>query len=826
MTATAPAAATRALPQDAPAFCQGMQYFGEPWPDFDQAAAAPAVSADSGRIAEADATAAYQTLLMADALRYVTLQTCGSKGSGHPGGFASSAEAYAALVMLGHTNIVTEVGHHAPGFYSAMFLDTSLEEMGIRTLDDMMARFREKHGLLGHLSGAIPGLLAPAGPLGQGQHFAMAGALLHPDKLFPVTIGDGGMGEPYVLNAMMHFHTAFPKVTNFLPTLIWNGYSQEHHSMVSRLTNEAMIAYWKGHGFAEVVLVDAKDFDDSGQEAPYVDSTRFSQGQRLAFAQAVLTGMERAAASALSGRLTAFILKQLKGAGVHTLGAKSHNLYPADTLDAPHIAEGLQRRALPPAAWGLVRENFTRAGGGPAVRTAVTEFVLDKAPLGAFPCQEFAKGDKAVPATAMGALAAWVGQQDPRFVVTNADGNEASAMKNINDALKIRHPTPDPLYNQEPTGQVYEPLNEDACAGLAAGLALFGSRALWLSYESFAINGWPIVQTVTQAMAELRRPTPSLVCMFTAGALEQGRNGWTHQRPEIENYFAAQMRNGNVYALFPPDANAIQATYEYATTSLNKGMVIIASKSPLPVYLSLAEARDAVAKGAAILYQTQPGELAERANQDAEAEWDDTIKADNGQQDDKGRKGKQGEKGKKDDKGKKNVKGKDGDKGKKDDKGEQEKQHPQDEQDQRDKQGTIRTKGTVVFAVTGDMVYLPVFEAKDQLEADGWAVRIVAVVNPRRLYRPSDVAWETVAEPDNAFMDDDHFNALFDGEVLLAVSGGPSASLEPVLLRTRAPRRDTFAWKRGETTASPAEIMDYNGITAERLVARVKALSA
>ena len=753
------ATATETTPdQIAPDFCAGMQYFGEPWPGFDTHAAAPAVGADSGRIAQVDADAAYQTLLMADALRYVTLQVCGSKGSGHPGGFASSAEAYAALVMLGHTNIVTEVGHHAPGFYSAMFLDTSLEEMGIRTMTDMMARFREKHGLLGHLSGAIPGLLAPAGPLGQGQHFAMAGALLHPDKLFPVTIGDGGMGEPYVLNAMMHFHTAYPQVTNFLPTLIWNGYSQEHHSMVSRLTNEEMIAYWRGHSFQEVVLVDAKDFDDSGQETAYVDSSRFSQGQRLAFAQAVLAGVERAAASAFSGKLTAFILKQLKGTGVHTLGAKSHNLYPADTLDAPHIIEGLQRRALPPAAWALVRENFVRAGGGPAVKTAVTEFVLDLAPLAAFPCQEFTPGDKAVPATALGALAAWVGQRDPRFVVTNADGNEASAMKNINDALKIRHPTPDPLYNQEPTGQVYEPLNEDACAGLAAGLSLFGSRALWLSYESFAINGWPIVQTVTQAMAELRRKTPSIVCMFTAGALEQGRNGWTHQRPEIENYFAAQMRNGNLYMLFPPDANSIQAAYEYATNSFNKGMVIIASKSPLPVYLSLAQAHDAVTKGAATLYETKAGKT-----------------------DKKGSKGKKG------------------------------KNSP---------------KGTVVFAVTGDMVYLPVFEAKDQLEAEGWAVRIVAVVNPRRLYRPTDIAWETVSEPDNAFMDDDHFNALFDGDVLLAVSGGPSAALEPVLLRTRAAQRDTFAWKRGETTASPAEIMDFNGITAERMVARVKALNS
>jgi len=725
-----------------PAFCEGVQYFGEAWPGFTEHAARAVIA--EGRTAVADprsAEAAYQTLLMADALRYVTLQLCGSKGSGHPGGFASSAEAYAALVMLGHTNIVTEVGHHAPGFYSAMFLDTSLEEMGIRTMADMMARFREKHGLLGHLSGAIPGLLAPAGPLGQGQHFAMAAALLHPGLLFPVTIGDGGMGEPYVLNAMMHFHTAYPQVTNFLPVLIWNGYSQEHHAMVSRMRNEDMIAYWAGHGFDEVVLVDAKRFDDAGQEGAYVDSTRFSHGQRLAFAQAVLEGMDHAARNALSGRLTAFVLKQLKGAGVHTLGAKSHNLYPADTLDAAHIKQGLLRRALNPEAWAIVRENFVRAGGGPAVKTAVTERVLEIVPLPAFPVREYAKGEKVVPSTAMGELVAWVGRQDTRLVVTNADGNEASGMKNINDALKIRHPTADPLYNQSPAGQVYEPLNEDACAGLAAGLALFGSRALWLSYESFAINGWPIVQTVTQAMAELRRRTPSIVCMFTAGALEQGRNGWTHQRPEIENYIAAQMRNGNVYALFPCDANAIQAAYEYATQSYNKGMVIIASKSPLPVYLNMDEARAAVERGAATLYESPAG-----------------------------------------------------------------------------------SRGCVVFAVTGDMILLPVFAAKDRLEAEGWRVRIVAVVNPRRLYRPIDVSWETVAEPDNAFLDDDHFHALFDGEVLLAVSGGPSACLEPVLLRSRAARRDVLAWKRGETTASPQELMDYNGLTAEAMVARVRAL--
>ncbi len=61
------------------------------------------------------------------------------------------------------------------------------------------------------------------------------------------------------------------------------------------------------------------------------------------------------------------------------------------------------------------------------------------------------------------------GQSEPYIVVTNADGNEASAMANINQILKVRPPVEDALHSQTPTSQIYEPLNEGACAGLAAG---------------------------------------------------------------------------------------------------------------------------------------------------------------------------------------------------------------------------------------------------------------------------------------------------------------------------------------------------------------------
>ena len=723
-----------------PAFCEGIQHFAETLSDFDQYGSAPAIGEGQTAIADpTDATAVYQTMLAADALRYLTLQVTASKQSGHPGGFASVADGIASLVMLGYKNLITEVGHHAPGFYSTVFLDRSLEAMGIETVSQMCDRFRETHGLLGHLSGQIPGLLNPAGPLGQGQHFAMAGAKLHPGTLFPVTIGDGGLGEPYIMSSFGHFHTAYPNVTNFLPILVWNGYSQEHHSMVSTQSNETMLAYWRGNGFKEIILVDAKAYDDANQAGDYVDSTAFSPQQRLAFTQAVLEATDKAAKSALGGTLTVLIIKQLKGAGVHKRGAKSHNLYPGDSLEKDYIVDALQARALPPAAWHLVRTNFERSMGGPNSQMAVTESVLPVPELGSLPLNEFAiGGDKQVATTAMGVLVGHVGLQDPQFVVTNADGNAASGINNINQALKIIHPTRDDIYFQGPQGQVYEPLSEDACAGLAAAQALFGARSLWCSYESFAINGLPIWQTVTQAMAELRRPTPSTITLFTAGALEQGRNGWTHQRPEIENYFAGMMRNGNVFPLFPVDANSIQACYDWAVTTQNKGITITASKSPLPIRTTFEQTRTALQQGAVVLHSAAGSQ-------------------------------------------------------------------------------------TVVFAVIGDMTLLPAFAAAEQLAAAGIGVRIVAIVNPRRLYRPSDVAWESTSQADGEFLSDANFEQLFGGDALIGVTGGSSAMLEPVMLRSLAPR-DTFAWKRGDTAGSAAQVMALNGITADNFVARAKAL--
>jgi phosphoketolase len=125
----------------------------------------------------------------------------------------------------------------------------------------------------------------------------------------------------------------------------------------------------------------------------------------------------------------------------------------------------------------------------------------------------------------------------------------------------------------------------------------------------------------------------------------------------------------------------------------------------------------------------------------------------------------------------------------------------------------------VVFAVIGDMTLLPVYEAASELAKSGIGSKIVSVINPRRLYRPSDVGWASCSEADGGFLDDAKFQQIFGGSALIGVTGGASAMLEPMMLRSNSPR-DTFAWQRGETTASAGDLMAFNGLTAAALAKR------
>ena len=81
-----------------------------------------------------------------------------------------------------------------------------------------------------------------------------------------------------------------------------------------------------------------------------------------------------------------------------------------------------------------------------------------------------------------------------------------------------------------------------------------------------------------------------------------------------------------------------------------------------------------------------------------------------------------------------------------------------------------------------------------------------------------------MSQPDDRFMDDAVFKTMFHGDVLIGVTGGPSGSLEPVMLRSQAMQREVFCWKRGETTANAQQLFDFNGMNAQAMHERALAM--
>ena len=65
-----------------PAFTQGIKFFAEDTAEFTSHGQAPVIASDQHGIDTISDAAVYQTLLAADALRYLTLQVCSSKESG------------------------------------------------------------------------------------------------------------------------------------------------------------------------------------------------------------------------------------------------------------------------------------------------------------------------------------------------------------------------------------------------------------------------------------------------------------------------------------------------------------------------------------------------------------------------------------------------------------------------------------------------------------------------------------------------------------------------------------------------------------------------
>ncbi len=155
-----------------------------------------------------------------------------------------------------------------------------------------------------------------------------------------------------------------------------------------------------------------------------------------------------------------------------------------------------------------------------------------------------------------------------------------------------------------PDGRVMEILSEHTCQGWLQGYLQTGRYGLFPCYEAFVT----IVDSMANQYAKWlkmsaetpwREPVPSLTYLLTSDTWRQDHNGYSHQGPGfINNLLTKKLSVVRIY--LPPDANTLVSALDHCLASTGYINLVIATKQPLPQWLTMEEAIAHNAAGASI----------------------------------------------------------------------------------------------------------------------------------------------------------------------------------------------------------------------------------
>jgi xylulose-5-phosphate/fructose-6-phosphate phosphoketolase len=163
-----------------------------------------------------------------------------------------------------------------------------------------------------------------------------------------------------------------------------------------------------------------------------------------------------------------------------------------------------------------------------------------------------------------------------------------------------------------PDGRVMEILSEHTCQGWLQGYLQTGRHGLFPCYEAFVT----IVDSMANQYAKWlkmsaetpwREPVPSLTYLLTSDTWRQDHNGYSHQGPGFINTLLTK-KLSVVRIYLPPDANTLVSALDHCLASTGYINLVIATKQPLPQWLTMEEAIAHNAAGASIWHWAGHGD--------------------------------------------------------------------------------------------------------------------------------------------------------------------------------------------------------------------------
>jgi xylulose-5-phosphate/fructose-6-phosphate phosphoketolase len=522
-------------------------------------------------------------------------------------------------------------GHGAPGVLASLFLEGTISEYYPPYSQDAEGVTRLVHdfswpgGWPSHLTAQTPGAIHEGGELGYSLAHAFGAVFDSPDLIVACVVGDGE-AETGALAASWRSIDYLDPVHDgaVLPILHLNGYKLSGPTILARLPSESLHQFFESMGY---------QVREVAGDVPRTVHVELADALDWAHAEIVrIHGEWRSGKSTGPAPWPMIILRTPKGwtcpkfLDGHALEGTFHahqvpiedpatnpahlalleqwlRSYRPDELFDPDGRPVPLATAVYPAAPKRMGRNRHANGGQLLQPLPIPELerhaVVVNAPgrdltestfvLGKYLEELFANSQAA--------------RNFRLFSPDEASSNRLQAIYGATlRAFELPTVPTDEFLSRD--GRVMDLLSEHLCEGWIEGYLLTGRHGLFACYEAFIsiIDSMMLQYSKWLKMSRevpWRAPLASLNYLLTSHVWEQDHNGFSHQGPTFMNLLTT--RRPEVARIYlPPDANSLLSVTDHCLRSRGYINLIVASKKPMPQWLSMDEAAGHCAQGISV----------------------------------------------------------------------------------------------------------------------------------------------------------------------------------------------------------------------------------
>ena len=503
------------------------------------------------------------------------------------------------------------------GAYSEYIPECSLDKEGMAKL---CKQFSFPCGVSSHVAPQVPGSIHEGGELGYSLLHGFGAVFDNPDLIATVVVGDGEAETGPLATSWQSNKFLNPARDGaVLPILHLNGYKIANPTVMGRMTNGQLRAFFGGQGWAPIFVEGDKPMQMHKLMARAVDK---AINEIKAIQRRARAGMQFDTIY-----WPVIILKTPKGwtvpktvDGKQIEGSFRAHQVPVDMTKEHHF-EILKEWLESYKADELFDENYRlkediaeilpkgdkRISANPHTNMGISELKLPN-------LRDYAvevEGHGKVKKQDMMELGKYIrdifvlNKDNKNFRVFSPDEAKSNRLNHIFEAEKRMFggkilSTDEDLAKDGRIMDSY--LSEHACEGWLEGYLLTGRHGMFATYEAFARVVDSMVSQHAKWIKEIktipwRKPISSLNIMLTSNVWQQDHNGYSHQEPGFLDHLVNKKAD-IVRIYLPPDANTLISCYDHCQASQNYINAIVASKHPSWQWLNMDEAIQHCTKGA------------------------------------------------------------------------------------------------------------------------------------------------------------------------------------------------------------------------------------